>query len=56
MPGAADSLLDEDALGERTVVVGTFGANRKQLLPAPRQQHRLSRDVPQQHAAIGNIR
>src|SRR3984893_14734288 len=39
VPGTADSVLDEDPLGERTVVVSAFGADREQLLTATRQQH-----------------
>jgi hypothetical protein len=56
VPGAADGVLDEDPLSERTVVVGAFGADREQLVTPARQQHRVARDVPQDHAAFGDIR
>ena len=56
VPGAADGVLDEDPLGERTVVVSAFGTDREQLLTAARQQHRVARDVPQDDAAFFDIR
>jgi hypothetical protein len=56
VPWAADGVLDEDPLGERTMVVGAFGADREQLVTAARQQCRVTRDVSQYHAAFGNIR
>jgi hypothetical protein len=56
VPGAADGVLDEDPLSERTVVVGAFGADREHLLTTARQQHPLVGDVPQDHAAFGDIR
>jgi hypothetical protein len=36
--------------------VGAFGADREQLLTAARQQHRVARGVPQDHAASSDIR
>ena len=56
VPGAADGVLDEDPLSERTVVVGALGADREQLVTAARQQHRFARTVSQDHAAFGDIR
>jgi hypothetical protein len=56
VPGAANGVSDEDPLSERTVVVGAFGADREQLLPAARQQHRIARDMSQDHAVFSDIR
>src|SRR5438270_688818 len=56
VPGTAHCVLDEDPLSEWTVVVGAFGADREQLLTTAREQHRVVRDVPQNHAALFNIR
>jgi hypothetical protein len=41
---AGDVKDREDPLGERTVVVSAFGADREQLLTAARQQHRVARE------------
>jgi hypothetical protein len=56
VPGAADGVLDEDSLSERTVVVGAFGADREQLVTPARQQHRVTSDMAQDHAAFVDIR
>jgi hypothetical protein len=37
VPGAANGVPGEDPLSERTVVVGAFGADREQLVPAARE-------------------
>jgi hypothetical protein len=36
--------------------VGAFGADREQLVTAARQQHRIARDVSQDHGAFGDTR
>jgi hypothetical protein len=36
--------------------MGAFGAYREQLATAARQQHRVARDVAQDHAAFVDIR
>jgi hypothetical protein len=56
VPGTADGVLYQDPFGERTVVVGAFGADREQLVTTARQQHRAARDVPQDHAVFSDIR
>jgi len=56
MPGTSDGVLDKHALDERTVIVGAFGADREQLPTAARQQYRVARDVPQNHATCSDIR
>jgi hypothetical protein len=56
VPGTADGVLYQDPFGERTVVVGAFGADREQLVTTARQQHRVARDVPQDLAVFSDIR
>jgi len=55
MPGTADGFPDEDALGQGSVVMRAFAADRRQLLPAARQQYRLACDLPKKHAPVGNL-
>src|SRR5262249_48186299 len=55
MPRTANGFPDEDALGEGSVVMRAFAADRKQFLPAARQQYRLARNLPEQHAPIGDL-
>jgi hypothetical protein len=55
VPRAADGTGDECPLGEWTVVMGAFRPDREQRPAAARQQNRFARDVPQDHAALGEV-
>jgi len=56
VPWAADGIGDEDPLGERTVIMGTLRADGEQRAAVAREQHRFARDLPQDHAALGEVR
>jgi hypothetical protein len=55
VPRATDGIPVEDPLGERTVIMGALSANREERSAGSRQQHRLARDLPQNHPAVGEI-
>ncbi len=56
VPGTADRVLDQHPVAQWTMIMSALGADREQLLAAPRQQHRFARGMTQQHAAVGNVR
>ena len=56
MPRATDRILDSESLGQRTAIVRAHRADREDLRPASRHEHRLSIRVSAEHAAVGDIR
>jgi hypothetical protein len=42
VPGAADGVVHNKTLGKRHAVVRAGGADRKQLIAAPREEHRFA--------------
>ena len=55
VPRAAHGVADDDALGERAVIVRAGRAHGEVLVATPREQHGLVVDVPQHHAAVRNV-
>jgi hypothetical protein len=56
VPWAADGIRDEYTLSKRTVVMGTLRPDREQRAAVAREQHRFTRDLPQDHVALSEIR
>ena len=55
VPQTADSVLDEDPLGERTVVVGAMSRDRKDFRPAAHQKNLVAADMADELAAVGKL-
>ena len=55
MPGAAHRVADQQAFGERTVIVRAGCADGEHLVAAARQQHLLVADMAEQHGAVGEV-
>ena len=55
VPQTADSVLDEDPLGERTVVVGAMRPDRQHLQAAAHQQNLLVTDMTNELATVGKL-
>ena len=56
VPRAADGIADKDPIGERTVIMGTLRADGEQRAAVAREQHRFTRDLPQDHVALSEVR
>jgi len=56
VPRAADGVGDEHPLGQRAVVMAALRPDCEQRSTAAREQHRFAPDLPQDHAAVGEIR
>jgi hypothetical protein len=56
VPGAADGVVHNKTLGKRHAVVRAGGADRKQLIAAPREEHRFALRTADQHAAVSDCR
>jgi hypothetical protein len=52
MPGATHSVVDNQALGQRSVVVGAMRAYGKKVVIAAHKDHFFVLDVPEQDPAI----
>lgn len=53
MPGTPHGVSDHQPVRERTAVMGTGGADRKEVIAALHQQHDLFSNVARQHAPVG---
>jgi hypothetical protein len=52
MPGATHSVVDDQALGQRSVVVGAMRAYGKKVVVAAHKDHFFGLDVPEHDPAI----
>jgi hypothetical protein len=55
VPGATDGIRHQHPLDEGAVVMGALRADREERSTGSRQQYRLARDLPHDHAAFGEI-
>ena len=55
VPGTAHRIADNEAVGERTVVVAAVSRRREDLLADAYQQHLVLADMTGQHAAVGEF-
>jgi hypothetical protein len=55
VPRATDGIRHQHPLGEWAVVMGALRADREERSTGSSQHHRLARDVPHDHAALGKI-
>ena len=52
MPRASNRIAYEEALFERSAVVGADGTDREHLVAAPGEEHRFAARVPEQHRSV----
>ena len=53
VPGASNRIVDDEALGKRTVVVRAMRADREEPIAGARQDDIVLPDVPEDHASVG---
>ena len=55
MPGTAHRVADDQALGERPVVVRAVRADREELVAAPRQDHLVVVDAATDDGTVRDV-
>src|SRR5712672_1629065 len=55
VPRATDGIRHQHPLGQWAVVMGALRADREERSTGSSQQYRLARDLPRDHAALGEI-